>query len=109
MLLVDVAQAVTTHMFGPCALYLMAAMPDAIFVIIIGTKKGETLPGPFSIIFRCSSISVLTPPMPEPMYTPNRSGATLSAVNPLSSYACVAAAIAYCVNRSVLRTSPRGR
>lgn len=67
------------------------------FEIIIGTKKGETLPGPFSINFTCSEMSVLMPPMPEPIYTPNRSGETLSAVMPESSYACVAAATAYCV------------
>lgn len=37
----DVAQAVTTAMFGPCALYLMATMPLAMFEIIIGDEEGR--------------------------------------------------------------------
>ena len=97
MLLVEVAHAVTMPMFGPCALYLIATVPGAMLEIIMGTKKGETLPAPFSMSLVCSVTSVWMPPMPDPMYTPKRSGAMLSAVMTLSSYACVAAATAYCV------------
>ena len=58
MLLVEVAQAVTMATFGPCALYLMATVPEAMLEIIIGTKKGDTLPGPFSTNLECSVTSV---------------------------------------------------
>ena len=42
-------------------------VPAAMLEIIIGTKKGETRPGPFSTNLLCSAIRVLMPPMPEPM------------------------------------------
>jgi len=41
------AQADTTERFTPFASNLIATRPDAIFDIIIGIKKGDTLLGPF--------------------------------------------------------------
>ncbi|MNN10650.1 hypothetical protein D3C81_1235800 [compost metagenome] len=45
---VEVAQAVTAHSTNPLAPYFIAISPEAILDIIIGTKNGLTLPGPFS-------------------------------------------------------------
>ena len=64
--------------------------------IIIGTKKGDMRPTPS---FNSTSVwltKVWMPPMPEPMYTPRRSGAMFSPLaRPLSFMACAAAAMAY--------------
>ena len=47
MLLLDVAQAVVMHMFGPRNPYSMEIMPLAMFPIIIGIVKGDTRLGCF--------------------------------------------------------------
>ena len=48
MLWVELAQAVTTAMFGPLAPRRIAMYPAGMLVIIIGTMKGLTRLGPFS-------------------------------------------------------------
>ena len=47
--------------------HLMDTDPDAMFDIIIGTKKGETISGPFSSSFLVSLRVEDMPPIPEPM------------------------------------------
>ena len=39
-------------------------MPEAMFAIIMGTNRGETRLGPFSMSFFCSVTKVPMPPMP---------------------------------------------
>jgi len=63
--------------------------------IIIGMKKGDTRSGPFSSSTRCVSRSVVIPPIPEPMRTPNRVPSTLSVSSAASWTAMAAHAIAY--------------
>ena len=43
-----VAQAVTAQEFGPLAPMRMATWPEARLIMVMGMKKGETRPGPFS-------------------------------------------------------------
>ena len=74
-------------------------------LIIIGTKNGEIISGPFSASFIVSRIVELIPPMPEPTYTPKRFRSRESVSIPLCSTACLAAPMAYCMNRSDLRIS----
>ena len=71
-----------------------AIMPVAMFVIIIGMRKGLTRPGPlFKRISYCVSM-VLRPPMPLPTMTPTRCGSRLSGFNPASFAAIFEAAMA---------------
>ena len=83
---------------------LIAIIPAAIFPIIIGIKREETLLGPFSKSFVCSTSKVPIPPIPVPNITPNFSGSTFPSI-PLSSTACAAAATASCAYLSVLNIS----
>ena len=46
MALLEVAQAVTMHKFGPCSPYSIEMMPLAILLINIGIVKGEFRDGP---------------------------------------------------------------
>ena len=75
MALVPDAHAVTAGIAEFLQLKRIAIIPDAILAIIIGIKYGETLRGPFSKRAVCSVMKVLIPPIPEPIYTPMRSGA----------------------------------
>lgn len=89
------AQAVTAGIAEPRQSWRIAIIPDAIFAIIIGINKGETLRGPFSISLPYSVSNVFIPPIPVPNITEKRSGATVPSM-PLSSTACCAAATANC-------------
>ncbi len=83
--------------------------------ISIGTVCGETLRAPFSFSTSYWSSRVVTPPMPEAITAPRRSGASLedSSVagvsKPASAQASRAAISANCAERSSLRASGRGR
>ena len=99
------AQAVVIGRQEPCALNLIAMLPPAMFAISIGMKYAETRFGPFSLSIVIWFEKVWMPPIPEPKYTPKRSGSILPRIS-LSFTACVAAAIANCANRSFLRSSP---
>ena len=99
----EVAQAVTMGSVGPFAAKRMDTVPAAMLEIIIGTMNGETRFAPWQSL-SLFSVVVRMPPMPLPMYTPSRSGSTVPAIL-LSCMACVAAATAYCTNRSFLRSS----
>ena len=67
---VDDAQAVVITALGPFAPILIAISPAEILEIIIGTKNGLTLPGPFSNNILCCFSKVPIPPIPEPIITP---------------------------------------
>ena len=74
----------------------------------MGTKRGDTLLGPFSMIFVCSDSKVEMPPIPVPKITLNLSGSTLPFM-PLSFTACSAAPSASCVYLSVRSISLTSR
>ena len=80
-------------------------LPPAMFAISIGMKYAEMRFGPFSFRTVIWFEKVCMPPMPEPKYTPKRSGSILPRIS-LSLTACVAAAIANCANRSLFLSSP---
>ena len=63
-------QAETIDKFGPLSPYLMATVPEAMFFIEPGTKKGEILFGPLSLSIREFFSIVSKPPIPEPIDTP---------------------------------------
>src|SRR6266403_1426208 len=90
-----VAQAVTTAEFGPLAPKRMETSPEAMLMMSIGMKKGETRSGPFSMSCLWASRSEEMPPMPEPISTPKRAPSTLAVSRPESSTAMTAHAIAY--------------
>src|SRR6266542_1598123 len=100
-----VAQAVTTDELGPLAPNRIEITPEAILMMIIGTKKGETrsIPRAFRMSY-CSS-RVPMPPMPEPTSTPKRAPSTASTLRSASSTAMTAQAIAYLRKGSNLRSS----
>src|SRR5579864_188864 len=102
-----VAQAETTETLGPFAPVAMLTMPDAMLMMIIGTKNALTRPGPRSSNTWCCSSQVLAPPIPEPMITPTRSAFCGVIAKPASSNASRVAAIANWTNRSLRRTSLR--
>ena len=70
MLCPALEHAETIDIFGPCKLYLIATLPEAILIIAPGTKKGEIFFGPFS--FRIIELSSMlpNPPIPDPIETP---------------------------------------
>ena len=100
-----VAQAVTTDEFGPLAPNRMAMTPEAMLMMIMGMKKGETRSGPLVRSVSKFSSRVSRPPMPEPTSTPKREASTRSAWIPASSTAIAAQATAYLRKRSNLRSS----
>ncbi|MNN97971.1 hypothetical protein D3C81_2172440 [compost metagenome] len=67
-------------LLGPLAPVIMEIWPEAMLAIIIGIKNGLTRLGPFSIRMVCCSSQVCRPPMPEPTYTPTRSGSAFSPI-----------------------------
>src|SRR5919201_2172051 len=118
-----VAHAVTTEEFGPLAPKRIETSPDAMLMMSIGMKNGETLSGPRSISILCASSSDEMPPMPEPMSTPKRAASTAAVSRPESSTAITEHATAYFrygssrrasflstyLSSSKLRTSPAMR
>ena len=48
----------------------MATVPEAMFIIEPGTKKGEILFGPLSLSIKEFFSIVSRPPIPEPIETP---------------------------------------
>src|SRR5712692_3420580 len=100
-----VAQAVTTDELGPLAPNRMEITPEAILMMIIGTKKGETRSIPRSFRMSYCSSRVPMPPMPEPTSTPKRAPSTVSTLRPASSTAMTAQAIAYLRKGSNFRSS----
>jgi len=73
---------------------------DATFAMNIGTKKGDTRLGPFSMKVRMFSSNVAIPPVPLPMITPMRLGSSGLFSRQASRTAWTAAPIANCENRS---------
>ena len=73
----------------------MATFPAAIFEIIIGTKRGATLPGPLSKSFLHSLSTACNEPIPEPILTPTLYLSSFSKSNPAFSKASFEAATAY--------------
>ncbi len=102
MAFVLVAHAVTTGSVGPFALWRMDTCPAAMFAMIMGTRYGLTLRAPPSARrLTCASV-VPMPPMPEPTYTPRRSGSMApSASSPLDAMASSDATSANCTLRSL--------
>src|SRR5204862_508081 len=73
MELLDVAQAVTMHMFGPRNPNSIEITPLAMLLMSIGMVKAETRCGPLFINTLNWSSSVFSPPMPLLTITPMRS------------------------------------
>src|SRR6266850_3987305 len=118
-----VAHAVTTEELGPLAPKRIETSPAAMLTMSIGMTNGDTRSGPFSFRTFSPSISVLMPPMPEPMSTPKRVLSTLAGSSAASSTAIALVAMAYFrygsrrrasffstyLSSSKLRTSPAMR
>ena len=100
-----VAHAVTTDEFGPLAPNRIEMSPEAMLMMSIGMKKGETRSGPFAFRTSWLSSSVVMPPMPEPTSTPKRLLSTRSTLSPASSTAMAAQATAYFRYGSSFRSS----
>ncbi len=84
----------------------MAILPPAALAISFGTVKGEIF-GPFSRSLVCCSSISLIPPIPVPTMAPQRKGCSFEKSSPLSLTACIAAATANCVKRSIRLLSRR--
>src|SRR5919112_1737174 len=83
------------------------------FGISMGTVCGETRRTPFSLSTSYWSSRVVTPPMPEAMTAPSRSGSTPGSspalpLKPASAHASLAATSANCAERSRRRACGRG-
>src|SRR2546428_6570596 len=100
-----VAHAVTTDELGPLAPKRMEIRPDAMLMISMGMKNGETRSGPLALSTSWVSRSVVMPPMPEPTRTPKRVLSTCSRSRPASSTAITAQAMAYLRKGSNFRSS----
>ena len=102
-----VEHAETTGKQGPWALKRMAMLPAPMLLMSMGMKWGEMRDTPSSIIVLVCWTKVCMPPMPDPTYTPKRSGAMLApASSPLSATAWMAAQVAKRLKRSLRRTLP---
>ena len=100
--LVPVAQAVTTFMLLPFNPSCIDTFPAAILVIIIGTRSGLILDGPFSRSFLWLFSIADNLPIPEPTETPAIYASSFSILSPESFKASNAAATAYWLNFSIL-------
>ena len=89
------AQAEATPQLGPPSPNAMAMWPAAAFSIILGTKKGLVLVGPFSLKRVCCSWSSWRPPMPLATIAPQRKRSHFEKSIPESLTACLAAATPY--------------
>jgi hypothetical protein len=101
------AQAETCVRLGPRTSNCIEICADPAFAISMGTRNGERRDGPRSFMSRTWSIRVSMPPTPVAIATPIRSRSGPPPLSRASSRACAAAPTAYCVNRSVRRTSFR--
>src|SRR5262245_25479046 len=102
-----VAQAVTTAEFGPFAPKRMEMSPEAMLMMSIGMKNGDTRSGPLASRTLWLSSSVLMPPMPDPTRVPKRVPSISSTFRPASSTAICAQASAYFRKGSSFRSSFR--
>ena len=96
-------QAVAVAELGPAVFSLIETCPAARFAMLAGIKKGEIFRGPFFRKFLCSCSMVPNPPIPEPIYTPTRCEFCPVILRPELQRALSLAAIAYSMNRSILR------
>ncbi len=108
MELVPEAHAVTVHPLGPCTPNRIDTCPEAMLAIIMGIKKGLTPATPRLSKTLCCCSRVSMPPIPDPTHTPTRCRSTIEKSSAASRTACLAAAQAYCTNRSIRRASLRG-
>ena len=99
------AQAVATAEHGPCRPQRIETWPLAALTISLGITNGLIRDGPFCIITVCWVSNSLSPPIPEPMITPQCSAGSVAKSIPESSTAEIAAAMANCANRSRCRAS----
>ena len=99
-----VEQAVTTAWFGPLKPYLIETLPEAKLIRLDGMKNGLMRRGPLSCSVIAPSVMPGSPPIPEPIMQPVRSrSSSSSGVQPESSTAIVAAAMAKMMNWSMRR------
>ena len=75
MALAAEAQAVAMAVFGPRRPHLIETWPLAALTISLGMMKGLIRDGPFCIMMVCWVSNSFSPPMPEPMMTPQAYGA----------------------------------
>ena len=95
------AHALTTQKFGPLKPYFIDTRPAAMSVIIMGTRNGDTRPGPRESNLACSISRVFRPPIPEPMIVPMRARSSVLRSSPESLITCSAAKSAKSMFRSV--------
>ena len=93
ILCVPVVHAVTIAKFGPLRPNFIDMFPETMLIIEEGTKNGEILLGPFSLKRSAVFSIVVRPPIPAPMATPILSAFSSVTSIPLSSKACIPAAI----------------
>ena len=98
--LAALAQAVTMHSLGPRSPHWIDTWPLAELAISLGMVKAETLSGPLTRSRSCWVSISHSPPMPEPIITPQRNGSYLEKSMPESLTASTAATMANCVKRS---------
>ena len=101
IVLVPVAQAVTSLMLFPLKPNWIDTLPAAMLEIIIGTRSGLTRPGPFSRSFLYSRSIACRLPTPLPIAVPTRYGSSFSISSPASAMASFVAATAYWQNSSM--------
>ena len=100
MALEALAQAVTTAAFGPRSPKWIETWPLAALTISLGMVKAETLSGPLSSSRVCWTSISSSPPMPEPIITPQRRTFSFEKLRPESRMASIAATMANWVKRS---------
>src|SRR4051794_21791305 len=105
MALAAEAQAVATAEFGPRSPQRIEIWPLAALTISLGMVNGLIRDGPLVIIAECWVSNSLSPPMPDPMITPQEWGGRGSNAIPASSTADRLAAMANCAKRSRWRAS----
>ena len=103
--LAALAHAVATAKFGPLIPCMLETWPLAEFTISFGMVNGETLSIPLWSRRSCCVSNSESPPIPEPITTPQRYGSSFEKSSPESVTASAAAAMANCVNRSSRRNS----
>ena len=104
-----VAQAVTAEWFGPLNPYLMERWPDARLIKAEGMKNGEMRRALPCAMSNAASEIVFSPPMPEPIITPEAHfSSSVSGTQPESSTASEPATRARWMKRSIFFWSLMG-
>ena len=102
-------QAEVVQKLGPLIPRSMETCPEAMSVIIMGTRKGLIRDGPLSRSTLNCSASVISPPMPLPITVPTSPALSSVISRPDWAAASRAAMTANWTNRSIRRAALRSR